>query len=69
MGLVVLDSATASWTPDRPLIFASSDSGTVGAVVLFVLPNAVLPLTTASAFSYETVKIVSKPFLIVSVRT
>ena len=37
--------------------------------MLLVLPNAVLPVTTASAFWNETVKIVSKPFLIVSVRT
>ena len=31
-------------------------------------PNAVLPVITASVFSYETLKIVSKPALIVSVR-
>ena len=48
---------------------SSSDSGIDGAVVSFELPKSVLPLTTASAFWNDTVKIESKPFLIVSVRT
>src|SRR5579862_17845 len=60
---------TASSTPGNALMRVSTDSGNDGETVLFELPKLVLPLTTASAFWYETVKIVSKLFLIVSVRT
>ena len=45
------------------------DSGKDGASTSFVPPNAVEPEMTASAVEYAAVKMLSKPFLIESVRT
>src|SRR6266542_2225937 len=62
--------AAASTSGNR-LIFASTDAGTLGVSVALAssAENARLPVTTTSAFLYDPVKMLSKPALIVSVRT
>ena len=69
----VLSSLTdpaAALTSLSPLIFVRSDSGKLGAWTPFPLSfvKAVLPLTMASAFLYDSVKIDVNAPLIVSVR-
>ena len=67
--LVTDPAATA--TSGRSRTFVKIDSGKDGnsTPFPFVLRKAALPLITTSAFLYDCVKIVSKPLLIVSVRT
>ena len=67
--LVTEPAATATSGSCRT--FASTDSGNEGVStpLPFAFRKAVLPLTTTSAFLYDCVKMVSKPLLIVSVRT
>jgi len=69
LSLVTAPAASATSGSARTL--PSTDCGKVGGSTVLPWPwsNAALPLTTTSAFRYETWKMLLKPLLIVSVRT